>query len=265
MHRRLLSLLAAALLASCAGAPTAPVGAGAPRGALRVAVAVGPSPSAFWAIRDQSTGAAKGVTVTLGEAAAAKLGVPAKIVEYPNSGEITAAASKDAWDISFMPQDAEREKYVDTGPAYVVYSTTYAVHSSAGVDHLASIDRDAIRVGAVQGTSTSRILARTLKHAKLELFARAEEAQARFGEGALDALAMGREALDDYAAKHPGTRVLPENIQTTGVIVVVPTERPAAKAWAARFIEGAKADGTVRSALDRAGFTSAEIAAGSKP
>lgn len=256
-----IAALAAALAAACASSPgTPPIEAVAAHGELRIAVAVGPSPSAFWAVRDAASGRARGVTVTLGEAAAARLGVPARIVEYPNSGEITAAASKDAWDISFMPQDAEREKYVDTGPAYVVYSTTYAVHAASDIAHLEAIDRDGARVGAVQGTSTSRILARTLKQAKLSLFAKAEEAQAQFAQGGLDALAMGREALDDYAAKHPGTRVLPENIQTTSVIVVVPKERPAAKAWAARFIEEAKADGTVRAALDGAGFTGAELA-----
>jgi polar amino acid transport system substrate-binding protein len=262
---RLLSVAAAALLAACAGAPTAPIAEVAPHGTLRVAVAVGPSPSAFWTIRDPATGRARGVSVSLGEAAAAKLGTPVKIVEYPNSGAITAAASQDAWDISFMPQDAEREKYVDTGPAYVVYSTTYAVHSRSGIGTLAALDREGVRVGAVEGTSTSRILARTLKHAKLSLFAKAEEAQSQFGQGSLDALAMGREALDDYAAKHAGTAVLAENIQTTGVIVVVPKQRPAAKAWAARFIEEAKADGTVRRALDGAGFAKAELAPPAKP
>jgi polar amino acid transport system substrate-binding protein len=256
---------AALLAAACASAPTVPVAEIAPHGALRVAVAVGPSPSAFWATRDASTGRARGVTVALGEAAAAKLGTPVRIVEYSNSGEITAAASKDGWDVSFMPQDAEREKYVDTGPAYVVYSTTYAVHASSDIPHLASIDRDSVRVGAVEGTSTSRILMRTLKHAKLKLFPKAEEAQARFAGRELDALAMGREALDDYTAKHPGTRVLPENIQTTAVIVVVPKNRPATRAWAARFIEEAKADGTVRRALDGAGFTSAVLAPAAKP
>jgi polar amino acid transport system substrate-binding protein len=257
--------LAALLLAACASVPAVPVAEIAPRGALRVAVAVGPSPSAFWAVRDPASGRAKGVTVTLGEAAAAKLGVPVKIVEYSNSGEITAAASKDGWDVSFMPQDAEREKYVDTGPAYVVYSTTYAVHASSDIPHLASIDRDSVRVGAVEGTSTSRILLRTLKHAKLKLFPKAEEAQAQFAGEHLDALAMGREALDDYAGKHPGTRVLAENIQTTAVIVVVPKNRSATKAWAAHFIEEAKADGTVRRALDGAGFANAVLAPAAKP
>ena len=71
---------------------------------------------------------------------------------------------------------------------------------------------------------------------------------------------MGREAVIDLAKRAPGTRVLDEIIQSTGVIVVVPKNRPVTRAWAARFLEEAKSDGTVRRALDGAGFTSAEAA-----
>ena len=132
---RQLSLLGCTLLllAGCAGAPSVPVAEIAPKGDLRVAVAVGPAPSAFWATRDPATGRARGVTVEMGKAAAAKLGVPARIVEYPNSGEITAAAASDAWDLSFMPQDAEREKFIDPGPAYVLYETTYIVRPGSTI------------------------------------------------------------------------------------------------------------------------------------
>lgn len=253
-------LVAPLLLAACAGAPAISVSEVAPKGELRVAVGVGPSPSPFWATRDPATGSARGVTVDLGRAAAAKLGVPLKLVEYPNSGEITAAASKDAWDISFMPQDAEREKYIDPGPAYVLYSSSYIVRAGSDIRKTADIDRAGVKVGAVQGTSTSRTIARELRNAKLTLYPQPEEAQRQLVEGHIDALAMGREALIDLAKKAPGTRVLDEIIQSTGVIVVVPKNRPATRAWAARFLEEAKADGTVRRALDGAGFANAEVA-----
>jgi polar amino acid transport system substrate-binding protein len=46
----------------------------------------------------------------------------------------------------------------------------------------------------------------------------------------------------------------------TGVVVVVPKGRVAARDWAARFIEDAKADGTVRRALDSSGFTDEKVA-----
>jgi polar amino acid transport system substrate-binding protein len=80
------------------------------------------------------------------------------------------------------------------------------------------------------------------------------------GKGELDALAMGTEALTDLAKGLPGTRVLDEPVQSTGVVVTVPKNRPAARDWAARFVEDAKADGTVRRAFDSAGFANVAVA-----
>jgi polar amino acid transport system substrate-binding protein len=232
----------------------------APKGSLRVAIGVGPSASAFWATRDAATGGARGVTVELGKAAAAKLGVPLQLVEYPNSAAITAAASKDGWDISFMPYEAEREKLMDHGPAYVVYESSYIVRAGSDIRSAAQMDRAGVRVGAVEGTSTSRTVAKSLRHASLVPFPKAGDAVEQLAQGRVDALAMGRDALVDIAKKVPGTRLLDDVIQSTGVVVVVPKDRPATLAWAAGFLEEAKADGTVRRALDSAGFREAPVA-----
>ena len=248
------------VLAGCANAPSALPSEVAPKGELRVAVAVGPAPSAFWATRDPATGRARGVTVEMGKAAAARLGIPARIVEYPNSGEITAAAASDAWDITFMPQDAEREKWIDPGPAYVLYETTYIVRAGSTIRTAADVDRPGVKVAAVQGTATSRTLAKLLTRATLRLFKTADEAQDELAKGNVDALAQGRDALTDLARRAPGTRVLDDVIQSTSIIVAVPKNRAAARAWAARFVEDAKRDGTVRRALDSAGFADTAVA-----
>src|SRR5213075_1584530 len=118
----------------------------------RVAIGVGPSPSAFWATRDAASGRIRGVTVDLGKAAAARLGVPLKLVEYRNAGEITAAAAKDGWDIAFMPHEAEREKLMDHGPAYVSYDSTYIVRAGLDAHNAAELDRAGIKVGGIDGT-----------------------------------------------------------------------------------------------------------------
>jgi polar amino acid transport system substrate-binding protein len=232
----------------------------APTGSLRVAIAVGPAASTFWATRDPASGEARGVTAELAKAAAAKLHVPLTLVEYPNSGEIAAAAAKDAWDISFMPADAEREKFVDQGPPYVVYESTYLVRAGSDIKTLADVDRPGIRVGAIAGTATSRTVARSLQRAGLDTFAKPEAAANRLGKGELDALAMGTEALIELAKGLPGTRVLDQPVQSTGVVVAVPKNRPATREWAARFVEDAKADGTVRRAFDSAGFADVAVA-----
>jgi hypothetical protein len=113
---------------SVLGANAEAAGDIAPTGLLRVAVAVGPAASAFWATRDPATGKPRGVTVELAKAAAGKLGVPLQLIEYSNSGEIAAASNKDAWDSSFMPADAERERFVDQGPATRAATRDWAAH-----------------------------------------------------------------------------------------------------------------------------------------
>jgi polar amino acid transport system substrate-binding protein len=233
----------------------------APTGSLRVAIGVGPAPSAFWATRDPATGKPRGVTVELAKAAAEKLGVPLQLVEYPNSGEIAAAGSSDAWDISFMPADAERgAKFVDQGPAYVVYTSGYLVRAGSDIGAVKDVDRAGIRVGCIDGTSTSHTVAKQLKYATLSAYAAPEAAVELIGNGKLDALAMGMEALEDLAKKLPGTRVLDEVIQSTGVVVVVPKGHVATRDWAAHFMADAKADGTVRRALDSSGLAHVKVA-----
>jgi polar amino acid transport system substrate-binding protein len=232
----------------------------APKGALRVAIAVGPAPSTFWATRDPATGKPRGVTVDLAKAAADKLHVALQLVEYPNSGEIASASSQDAWDISFMPADAEREKFVDQGPAYVVYASGYLVRAGSEIHEFAEVDRPGVRVGCIDGTATSRTLARSLKNASLTKFPQASDAAERIGKGEIDALSMGAEALEDLQKKLPGTRLLDGNVQSTGVVVTVPKNRPATREWASHFVEDSKTDGTVRRAFDNNGFGNVKVA-----
>ncbi|TWA98719.1 transporter substrate-binding domain-containing protein [Bradyrhizobium stylosanthis] len=232
----------------------------APTGTLRVAVAVGPAASAFWTTRDPSSGKPRGVTVELAKAAADRLHVPLQLVEYQSSDEIAAASGKDVWDLSFMPADVKREAFVDQGPAYVAYMSGYLVRAGSDIRTVADVDRAGMRVGCIEGTSTSRTVEKSIKQAKLTKFAKPEEAAALIGKGELDALAMGMGALEDLSRKLPGTKVLDEVIQSTGVVVVVPKGKAAAKVWAAHFLDEAKADGTVRRALDGNGFTGDKVA-----
>src|SRR6516225_3474484 len=90
----------------------------APTGKLRVAIGISPAGGAYWSTRTENGYA--GVPVDLGKALADQLGVPVEYVTYPNSGQITDAASKGAWDVSFLPKDTEREGRMSFGPAYDV-------------------------------------------------------------------------------------------------------------------------------------------------
>src|SRR5882762_1998690 len=80
----------------------------APTGKLRVAIAISAAGGAFWSTKTESGGYA-GVPVDLGKEMAAQLGVPVEYVAHQNSGQITDAASKGTWDVTFLPKDPERE------------------------------------------------------------------------------------------------------------------------------------------------------------
>jgi polar amino acid transport system substrate-binding protein len=91
----------------------------APTGKLRVAIAISPAGGAFWSTRTEAGGYA-GVPVDLGKEMASLLGVPVEYVVHNNSGQITDAASKGTWDVTFLPKDPEREARMSFGPLYEV-------------------------------------------------------------------------------------------------------------------------------------------------
>ena len=78
------------------------------------------------------------------------------------------------------------------------------------------------------------------------------------GDG--DAFALSHDSFGGLLPKLPGARVLPGHFQQTGISVAVPKGRPAALKIASALLEDAKKSGTVRRALDAAGFADAEVA-----
>jgi polar amino acid transport system substrate-binding protein len=254
---KLFAACSLALLAGCAAAPAQDV---APGGALRVGIGVGPVPSAFWATRDPASGEPRGVTVELAKAMAADLRVPLRLVVYANSGEVTAGGPKGEWDVAFMPQDAERAKSVDFGPAYHLTTSTYLVAAGSPIRSLADVDRAGVRVAGVDGTTTARSAARSLKNTQLKTYRTADELFEAIRGGNADAIALGRESLAGIQARLPGSRILDGHFQSTGTAVAVPKGRPAVLAYVTTFVEKAKKDGTVRRALDAAGLKSSPVA-----
>jgi polar amino acid transport system substrate-binding protein len=248
---RLLLLVPTVLLAACTTAPGREV---APGGTLRVGIGVGPVPSAFWATRDPASGEPRGVTVDLAKAMAKDLDLPLRLVVYPNSGEVTAGGPKGEWDVAFMPMDDVRARIVDFGPAYYLTESTYLVAAGSQIRTLAEVDRPGVRVAGVDGTTTARSAARSLKNNTVKTYRTADELFEAIRSGNADAIALGRESLAGMQAKLPGSRILDGYFQATGTAVAVPKGRPAALAYVTTFIEKAKKDGTVRGALDAAGL-----------
>lgn len=261
MPTRLPLALVALLLAACASMPLDEARQQLlPTGKLRVGIGVGASPSAFWAVKDPATGQPRGVTVDLANALAQKLNAPLQLVIYPNSGEVVAAGPKGEWDVAFMPEDAERRKLVDFGPAYYLSTSTYLARGGSGIQSLADVDRPGVRVAGIANTATARTAMNTLKNTKLVSFKTVDEVMAKMKAGEIEAIALARETLQGLAPQIPGSKILDGHFHAAGNAIAVPKGRPAALAYAGAFIEEAKRDGTVRKALDNAGLKNAPVA-----
>src|SRR5215469_12771157 len=120
----------------------------APTGKLRVAIGISAAGGAFWSSKTES-GGYSGVPVDLGKDMATQLGVPVEYVAYPNSGKITDAASTGAWDVTFLPQDAERETRMSFGPIYEVADATYIIKAGSPIKDFATLDQASVKVAAV--------------------------------------------------------------------------------------------------------------------
>jgi polar amino acid transport system substrate-binding protein len=230
----------------------------APTGKLRVAVAVAPSPSAQFAIKDGD--GFRGVAVTLGQALAKKLGVPAQIVPHQASGEIQNSAADNKWDVAFLPVDAERKKFVEFGSAYHLLQSTFLVAPGSRMQSVKDANAAGVGIGGVANTATFRAATASTPKATHIEFKGVDIATAAMNEGKIEAIALSRESLGGLVAKIPGSRILGDAFLNSTTAVCVPKGKPAALAYVSGFIEEAKASGLVRNALDDMGLASSIVA-----
>jgi polar amino acid transport system substrate-binding protein len=235
----------------------------APTGKLRVAIAISPAGGAFWSTKTESGGYA-GVPVDLGREMAAQLGVPVEYVVHQNSGQITDAAAKNTWDVTFLPKDPERETKMTFGPIYEVADATYIVKPGSAITNFATLDQDGVKVAAVNNTTTMRGAIAHLKHAKVTGYQTYDEIFSLLKNGEVDAFALSRDQLHAMAKKIPGTKVLDETFKQTVTAVAVPLNHPLAAAFAAKFMTDATGNGTLRKAYDNNGLKDSPIRTGAK-
>ena len=230
----------------------------APTGKLRVAIGVSAAGGAYWSNKAES-GGYTGVPVDLGKAMAAQLGVPVEYVPYTNSGNITNAASSGAWDVTFLPQDAERETKMMFGPVYEVADATYIVKAGSTATDFATLDQPGVKVAAVNKTTTMRGAIAHLKNAKVTGYQTYDEIFGLLKNGEVDAFALSRDQLMAMAKKIPGTCVLDETFKQTVTAVAVPLNHPLALAFVTKFMTEALSNGLLRTAFDNNGLKDTPI------
>jgi len=262
MIRWWLCSVVSGLFIFCAGMPTdvssEPGTAVAPKGRLRVAFLLAP----IYATKDGATGELKGVAIDLGQELARRIGVPFEAVSYPSIPEVIGAAKTDAWDIACMGINAERAAVMDFSTPYMEVEQGYLVRAGAPIAAEADVDKPEIRVGVVEKGGADILLSKTLKNAVLVRAATVPELYALLDAGKADAIAGTKTGLFVGAGSRPGSRILDGRILVEPIGMGVPKGRDgAAAAYVDKFVQEAKAQGLVKSAIERAGLRGVVVAA----
>ena len=231
----------------------------APTGRLRGGVVIAPAKTGFFAIKD-GQGAPHGVTVDLLRFLSGETKLPLDMQFYDNSGQVTDAVASGACDVAFMPQDAARVARVAFGPRYLMIESTYLVPAGSAIQSIEDVNRPGVRVIAIANTTTMRSARRSSPNASVREVPSVDAMMrlARTGEG--DAFALSKDSFASLLPDLRGARVLAGNFQETGIAVAVPPGRPRALALVTALIDEAKRNGTVRRALDAAGYRDEPVA-----
>jgi polar amino acid transport system substrate-binding protein len=237
----------------------------APTRYLRVAIALAPTPSAFWAVKVAGTGEIRGVTVELGRALANAAEVPVRFVVYPSSGEITKAAGRNEWDVTFTPVDEARRKEVLFGAPFHLSESTYLAAPgccNGGVKVATVKDANAagLRIAGVDNTTTFRASAAAAPLATHTTVANVDEALGQMRDGKIDLIASARESLSGLAVKLPGSKLVDGAFLSTTTAAAVPNGHERSRAFVSAFIEAAKDNGLVRRSLNSLGLTTSVVA-----
>ncbi len=227
--------------------PTADIVADlAPGGILRASINLG-NP-----VLAQGTPAAPaGVTVDIAREIGARLGVPVELACFGAARESFEAVMTGRAAIGFLGIEPARAAEMAFTPPYVLIEGVYAVPSDSPLTTVADVDSAGVRVGVKRGSAYDLYLSRTLRHATV---VRGAEGTDVFLEQNLEAGAGVREPVTEFAAAHPGLRLIEGPFMQIRQAVGTPKgKRPETIRFLRDLVEELKASGFVAGALGRSG------------
>lgn len=257
-----ITVAAGLLLAGCAENPTTPTSearqALAPTGKLRVALQLG---SPHNVVRDSISGEMKGVGFDLGKELARRLGVPFEPVLYPSVGALLDGGKSGAWDVAFVGFSPARAKEWDFTALHLLMEFGYLVPGGSSIATMADVDRPGIHVAVQQKSQPDVFLSHTLKEAAIVRGPSLAGTLGMLKSRQADAIFSIKPSLFEVSDQLPGSRVLDGRAGTDPHAMVMPKGRGPGVAYARQFIEDAKSEGLVKSAIERAGMRGAVVAA----
>jgi polar amino acid transport system substrate-binding protein len=247
-------LTLSALLAGCASITPAPDpqvrAALAPTGTLRVGVYPG-SPTSL--VRD-AKGEKAGVALDLGNALGKQLGVPVQVVEFARLALVLDALKAGQIDFTFTNATPVRAKDMDFTSALVQLELGYLVPTGSAILKPEDVDKNGVRVGVSQGSSSQGVLSQAYKSATLVPAASIQQAQEMLLARKAEAFATNKGILFEMLDGLPGHKVLDGRWGLENLAIAVPQGRSVAMPYLQQFSQQVRSNGVLQAAVSRAGL-----------
>ena len=230
----------------------------APTGTLRVGLYAG-NPSSL--LQDPQSGAATGVGFELGRELARWLDVPFEQVVYPNNGAVLEGMRAGKVDVVFTNATPARATEMDFTQPYLEVEAGYLVPQRSSIAAIADVDEPGIRVGVMEGSTSSVTLPALLKNATVIRVRTIEAVIEMLRVRTLDAFATNKSILFEMSDRLPGSVVLDGRYGVEQLALGIPKGREVGLPYARAFVAAAVSGGLVNGAVKRAGFRGGNIKA----
>ncbi|MCA3063726.1 MAG: transporter substrate-binding domain-containing protein, partial [Rhodocyclaceae bacterium] len=182
-------------------------------------------------------------------------------VVYASFPELMNGAKSGQWDVALMGVDAQRATVVDFSAPFMNVEQGYLVRAGVQIAAASDVDVPGVRVGVLEKSSLDILLSQTLKNAAIVRARTLAENYALLDAGKTDVMAATKPALFAGAVSRPGAQVLDGRFPVDAIGIGIPKGRDAAAAaYIVKFVEEAKAEGLVKSAIERAGLLGVVVA-----
>jgi len=223
----------------------------APKGKLRVGVYPG-SPTSM--VRDEKTGETHGLSFDLGQEFARRLGVGFEQVTYQRISDVIEAMKAGDVDFTISNSTPARAAVVTFSPTLLTIELGYLVAANSSVTSIADVQRQGIRVGVTQGSTSQGAIPKLLPNATVVPAQNYKRAIEMLGRGEIDTYATNKPTLFEMSDQMPGSKVLDGRWGEEHLGFAIPMGREAALDYLSHFVQDVQRSGVLAEAVQRAGL-----------
>ncbi len=218
---------------------------------------IGLFPSFFYARSEN--GEFSGWGIEMARAFAADLGVDLRLVERPSPPAIVESLRAGECDAAFIGITRERRELLDFTAPWVEGDFTFLVPAGSFATSIADLDRPTTRIGVVAGHAMDAALDGKLPAAPRIYADTPDAAFELLQRREIDVLAGIRPGLMAYAARVPGSRVLPDRYGSNVIGLGVAKNDAPWLAFVSAFVARSKTSGLARNAAERCGAQGLDV------